>query len=198
LQDPDHADNGFQCVAWSPDGRFLASGSYLWGVQVWEVTTGTRRWVGRAQPTRTRRVAWSPDGTQLASCGDDGSVFLWDTSDGRLRASLQGHRGVVMSVAWSPDGTRLASGGGSRGSGEVVVWEVQSGERLQSWSESGSLVYALAWSPAGGLLLSGGSDGLLRWWDTQSGECVRVQKGPSGSGPVAQRESRWTETGQLR
>ena len=114
------------------------------------MTTDTRRWVGRAQPTRIRRVAWSPDGTQLASCGDDGSVFLWDTSDGTPRASLQGHRGMVMSVAWSPDGTRLASGGGSRGSGEVVVWEVQSGERLQSWSESGSIVYALAWSPAEG------------------------------------------------
>jgi WD40 repeat protein/transcriptional regulator with XRE-family HTH domain len=181
LQEPDHADNGFQCVAWSPDGKFLASGSYLWGVHVWEVRTGILRWIGREQSTRIRRVAWSPDGTRLASCGDDGSVFLWDTSDGTLQASLRGHRGMVMSVAWSPDGTRLVSGGGSRGSGEVAVWEVQSGERLQSWSEPGSLVYALAWSSTGGLLLSGGSDGMLRWWDVERGECLRVLKGHQGT-----------------
>ena len=67
----------------SPDGKFLASGSYQQGVQVWEVTTGTRRWVGRAQPAGIRRVAWSPDGSRLASGGEDGSVCLWQASDGR-------------------------------------------------------------------------------------------------------------------
>ena len=76
--------------------------SYQHGVQVWEVATGTRRWAGRGQPTRIRRVAWSPDGAHLASCRDDGSVCLWETSDGRLRARLEGHRGMVMCVAWSP------------------------------------------------------------------------------------------------
>ncbi len=73
---PEYYSDPFYGVAWSPDGTQLASASYQQGVQVWEVTTGTHRWVGRAQPTRIRRVAWSPDGTQLASCGDDGSVCL--------------------------------------------------------------------------------------------------------------------------
>ncbi|MFL5658698.1 MAG: WD40 repeat domain-containing protein, partial [Ktedonobacteraceae bacterium] len=179
------------------DGKFLASGSYQQGVQVWEVTTGTRRWVGRAQPTRIRCVAWSPDGpssspyslsprqgggSRLASGGEDGSVCLWQASDGILLQRFQGHRGVVMSVAWSPDGTRLASGGRGRGgSGEVFVWEVTSGQRLQSWSEPSAIVYALAWSPTAAVLLSGGSDGSMRWWDVQSGECVRVQEAHQGA-----------------
>jgi WD40 repeat protein/transcriptional regulator with XRE-family HTH domain len=181
LQDPDHVNTLFFGLAWSPDGTRLASGSYQQGLQVWEVTTGSHLWVGRAQPTRIRRVAWSPDGTCLASCGDDGSVCLWEASDGRLRASLRGHRGMVMSVAWSPDGTRLASGGGGRGSGELFIWDVQSGERLQDWNEPNAIVNALAWSPTGDVLLSGGSDGSLHWWDVQHGKCLAIRQGHQGA-----------------
>jgi WD40 repeat protein/transcriptional regulator with XRE-family HTH domain len=181
LRDPDGVMTLFQSIAWSSDGRLLASGSYQQGVQVWEVPTGIRRWVNRAQPGRVRRVAWSPDGTCLASGGDDGSVFLWEASDGTVRASLQGHRGMVMRVAWSPDGRLLASGGGGRGGGELFVWDVRSGERLHALSEPSEKVYALAWSPTGELLLSGGSDGMLRWWDLQHEECVRVREGHRGA-----------------
>ena len=181
LHNPDPVITVLYGLAWSPDGTLLASASYQHGVQVWEVTTGTRRWVGRGQPTRIRRVAWSPDGTRLASCGDDGSVCLWEATDGRLQASFQGHRGVVMSVVWSPDGTQLASGGGGRGTGELFIWEVQSGVRLRSWNEPNVIFNALAWSTIEARLLSGDSDGNICWWDTQSEECVRVQKGHQGA-----------------
>ena len=117
LQDPDSPDTVFQGLAWSPDGRWLACGSFLRGVQVWDMTTRIRRWVGQTQPTRIRRVAWSPDGTQLVGGGDDGSVYVWDASTGRQRQRLVGHNGVVMSVAWSPKGMRLVSAGGGRGDG---------------------------------------------------------------------------------
>ncbi len=181
LRDPDHVDTIFFGVAWSPGGKLLASGSNQYGVQVWDVTTGSCRWVGRGQQTRIRRVTWSPDGTCLASGGDDGSIFLWEGSDGMVRATLQGYRGNVMSVAWNPDGTRLASGGGGRGSGELFVWEVQSGQRLCAWSDPSAMVNAVVWSPTGALLVSGGSDGMLRWWDVDSRECVRVRKGHQGA-----------------
>jgi WD40 repeat protein/class 3 adenylate cyclase/DNA-binding XRE family transcriptional regulator len=182
LQSTDHVDTSFYGVAWSPDGTVLASGSYQHGVQVWEMSTGAHRWVGRAQPTRIRRVVWSPDGTRLASGGEDGSVCLWDGSDGRLLQQFQGHRGVVMSIAWSPDGTRLASGGsGSGGGGEIFVWEVSSGQCLRAWSEPGAIVYALAWNPNTSVLLSSGGDGSMRWWDIQSGECLAVRQGHQGA-----------------
>ncbi len=180
LQDPDHIDTLIFGVAWSPDGKFLASASTFRGVQVWEVNTGARQWIGHTNAATTR-VAWSPDGTRLASCSDDGSVFLWDTSDGTVRASLQGHRGMVMSVAWSPDGTRLASGGGDRGSGEIFIWEVPGGERRQTLSEPSAIVYALAWSPTAAVLLSGSSDGSMRWWDVQRGECLMMRQGHQGA-----------------
>ena len=178
LQDPDSTDTVFQGLAWSPDGYLLACGSFLRGVQVWDMTTRARRWVGQTQPTRIRRVAWSPDGTQLVGGGDDGSVYVWDTTDGTQRQRLVGHNGVVMSVAWSPDGMRLASADSGRGDGEIFVWEAKSGERVRALAEPAS---AVAWSPGGELLISGGSDGRLRWWEVQSGQCVRVQEAHQGT-----------------
>ncbi len=152
---------------------------------MWEVSTGTRRWVGHGQPTTIRRVAWSPDGTYLASCGYDGSVILWEASNGTQQARLQGHRGMVMSVAWSPDGTRLASGGGGRGSGELFVWcarsGAHSGEPLYALSELSEVVYALVWSPTGTMLISGGSDGMLRWWDVERGKRVQTRQAHQGT-----------------
>ncbi|MFL5653782.1 MAG: WD40 repeat domain-containing protein [Ktedonobacteraceae bacterium] len=145
------------------------------------MSTGIRLWVGHGQPTTIRRVAWSPGGKQLASCGYDGSVFLWEAATAAQQARLQGHRGMVMCVAWSPDGTRLASGGGGRGSGELFVWDARSGayrgEPLYVLRERSEIVYALAWSPTGAMLIGGGSDGVLRWWDVERGECVQTRQG---------------------
>ena len=56
-----------------------------------------------------------------------------------------------------------------------------SGERLYALNEPSEVVYALAWSPTGTVLVSGGSDGTLRWWDLQHGECVRVRKAHQGA-----------------
>ena len=82
---------------------------------------------------------------------------------------------------------RLASGGGGQGqggSGELFVWDVRSGahsaERLQALSGHTGIVFAVAWSELGDLLVSGGSDGMLRWWDVQSGECVKMRQGHPG------------------
>ncbi len=188
LRDPDNLDTIFRGVAWSPDGRLLASGTYRHGVQVWDVTARSRRWVGRQLLTWIRHLTWSPDGTRLVGGGDDGHVYMWDASDGTLLQRLAGHHGVITSVAWSPNGSRLASAGRSRGSGELLVWDAQSGQRHPAWEAGNSafaghagVVYAVTWGPSGDLLVSGGSDGMLRWWDVQSGECVRERQAHPGT-----------------
>jgi WD40 repeat protein/transcriptional regulator with XRE-family HTH domain len=188
LRDLDHPETVFYGVAWSPDGHLLASGTYQRGLQVWDVAARSLRWADRAHVTWIRRVAWSPDGTRLVGGGDDGHVYVWDASDGTLHQRLAGHQGRVTSVAWSPDGSRLGSGGGSRDGGELVVWDAHSGERHPAWGAGNSalaghpgVVSALSWAPSGELLLSGGSDGMLRWWEVPSGECVRVREAHQGT-----------------
>ncbi len=174
-------------VAWSPDGERLASGTYMHGVLVWEVTAHRHRWVGREAPTLIRCVAWSPEGMRLVGGSDDGQVYVWDASDGTLQQQLAGHHGGVTRVAWHPDGMWLASGGGGREGGELFVWEAQSGQRHPAWGAGNralaghpGVVSAVAWGPGEELLISGGSDGMLRWWEVHSGECVRVQEAHQG------------------
>jgi WD40 repeat protein/DNA-binding XRE family transcriptional regulator len=176
-------------VAWSPDGQQLAAATLMHGVQVWDVRTGSLRWPERMHEFVIRYVVWSPDGTRLAAGGDEGSVSVWDATNGELEFQLRGHHGIVMRVGWNPDGTLLASCGGSPGNGELFIWDVtacreqKAGEcfdrdamPVQSFVGHPSVVNALVWGPGGDRLITGGSDGKLRWWDRQSGECVCIQE----------------------
>jgi hypothetical protein len=97
-------------VAWSPDGRYLASGSRDDTVRVWDAANGQLLRTLAGHTDWVRSVAWSPDGRFLASGSDDRTVRVWDAADGRLLRTLEGHTSKVWSVAWSPDGRYLASG----------------------------------------------------------------------------------------
>jgi WD40 repeat protein/transcriptional regulator with XRE-family HTH domain len=181
------------CVAWSPDGHLLARGTYQRGMQVWDVRTRSLRWVGQPYQTIFRDVAWSPDGTRLASSGEDGSVYLWEglSSAGQeldpVPTRLLGHHGWVINVVWSPDGTRLAGGSDGEGSGELFVWNVQKSVGavapcpLRVFAGHSGQVYAAVWSPSGDLLISGDTNGMLRWWDVESGECVGIREAHQGA-----------------
>jgi len=96
-------------MAWSPDGRFLATGSWDKSICIWDVATGAivHRLVGHADLLTC--VAWSPDGRFLASTAKSSPMFLWDVMTGQIIKKVNERLASITSIAWSPDGAFLAA-----------------------------------------------------------------------------------------
>lgn len=162
----------------------MTVGSYKQGVLIWDRSTQTFQRIWQTDmPVGIRTIQWRPDGACLATPGPGGVVFLWDTATWASRTTLPGHRGTVTSLAWSPAGAQLATGSAGQRSDQLFIWDVASGKRLRLLDDPNAFVYGVAWRADGDCLVSAGSDGVLRWWETQSGRCSMVWQGHDG--PVA-------------
>ena len=91
-------------VAFSPDGRRIASAGDDETVKVWDAATGQEILTLKGHTGDVPSVAFSPDGKRLASASTDGTVKLWDATTGQETLTLKGHTGCRTSVAFSPDG----------------------------------------------------------------------------------------------
>jgi WD40 repeat protein len=113
---------GVTALAYSPDGRLLATTGFLeYVVRLWDARNGKLRNELNSGPLGTRAIAFSPDGDLLATAQSDGSAILWGVEDGRERAVVAANSRSLLSVAFSRDGRMLATGGAD---GCVRVWDV--------------------------------------------------------------------------
>ncbi|CAG8909902.1 unnamed protein product [Penicillium egyptiacum] len=152
-----HSDS-VSSVAFSPDGRLLASGSRDRTMRLWDTATGSLQQTLKHSDW-VLSMAFSPDGRRLAASSCDGTV-LWDTATGGLQQTLKSHSDSVSSVAFSPDGRLLASGARDRA---VRLWDTATGDLQQTLNAKGA-VTRLEFSHKGSYLIS--NSGIL---DVQSG-----------------------------
>ncbi len=139
-------------VAFSPDGRQLASAGKDGTVRRWRTGDGALLHMYQGHRSAVNRVAFSPDGTLLASAGDDRTVRLWNLAGGQVGGPLLGHTEEVSSVAFRPDGRQLASTGSDS---TLRLWDVRTGREITClmghWC---SHVTGVAYLPDGARVLS--------------------------------------------
>ncbi len=168
------ADTGGR-IAFSADGKLLASSNGGNTVNLWDVRNGIQ--VASLTPqsyVSVQSLAFSPDGKLLATGNLDGTVKLWDVTTKKEQRTLTSNSKSVHGVALSSDNKILASWGGE---GYITVWDVSAGRQLAFVNLGTLTVYSFALSPDGKMLVAGIADGAIRLWDANNGKESGTLKG---------------------
>jgi WD40 repeat protein len=165
-------------IAWSPDGKRIASGGEDKAVHIWEPTkepakrgflgTLTQMLSSDRKPARLHgyqgrinALAWSPDGRRVAAATSTYQSIVWEVSTTIIVASQTTNSAGVNTIAWSPDGKLLASGGNDKA---VQIWNPATKHMTFPYRGHTGYVLALAWSPDGTRIASGGVDHTVQVW----------------------------------
>ena len=162
------------CLAISPDGATLVSGSADNTIRLWDFATGQALKTLTGHASYVNAIAITPDGKTLVSGSADTTIKLWDLVSGKELKTLRGHQGFVNALDISPDGKILASGGTDK---TVKLWDLATGITVRTLKEHKNYVNAVIFSLDGRSLFSSGADDIIQQWEVSSGKKVRTFMG---------------------
>ena len=126
------AGNWIVCVAFSPDGRRVATASMDGTAKVWDAASGRELLTLKGHNDIVWSVAYSPDVRRIITGSADRTAKVWDATSGRELLTINGHNSAVVSAAFSPDGQRIVTGSGD---GTAEVWDTARPEQVAQWQE---------------------------------------------------------------
>ena len=196
---------GVNGVAWSPDGKRLAtaSGNSLEGralsqsdgkfssplsepmAKVWDASNYHEIHTLHGHRDQVTSVAWSPDSNRLATGSADRTARVWEATSGKELIILKGHTKRVTSVAWSPDGKKLATGSEDK---TTKVWDAVTGQELLTLGGHMDVVTSVAWSPDGKRLASASNDGTVQVYTMDIHELLQLARSRVGDRKLAKDE----------
>jgi WD40 repeat protein len=167
-----------RCVAYSPDGSHIVSGSRETenNLILWDSKTGKKIKILKGHKDTVRCVAYSPDGSYIVSGSmeTENNLILWDSKTGEKIKVLKGHKYGVYCVAYSPDGNYIVSG--SYVDDNLILWDSKTGEKIKSLNEYNNFVDYVAYSPDGNDIVFSLADNLILW-DSKTDKKIKILKG---------------------
>ena len=161
-------------VAFSPDGKTLATASRDKSIKLQNISTGKIISIFTGHQGGVWSVAFSPDGKTLATASEDKTIKLWNISTGKLISTFTGHQDFVISVAFSPDGKTLATASLDE---TIKLWNISTGKLISTFTGHQDFVWSVAFSPNGKTLATASRDNTIKLWDISTGKPISTFTG---------------------